>query len=54
MSYFEYYTEVKKPVLGLVKKYTIGLPADKKEGYLTLSVNMPEHWCGRNAPKPSV
>jgi len=88
VSYFEYYTEVKKPsVLGVVKKYTIGLPGlllsalrkapeevvlpgdmgdkpismsrkeydlkkglsekisllvDKKEGYLTLSVNMPE------------
>lgn len=43
VSYFEYYTEVKKPsVLGLVKKYTIGLPVDKKEGYLTLSVSMPE------------
>ena len=27
VSYFEYYTEVKKPsVLGVVKKYTIGLP----------------------------
>ncbi len=89
VSYFEYYTEVKKPsVLGLVKKYTIGLPGlllsalrkapeevvlpgdmssdkpislslaeyrlknglnakvnlavDKKEGYLTLNVSMPE------------
>ncbi len=89
VSYFEYYTEVKKPsVLGVVKKYTLGLPGlllsalrkapeelilpgdmsdkpiamskdmnlnlkkrfsekislmvDKKEGYLTLSVNMPE------------
>lgn len=88
VSYFEYSTEVKKPsVLGVVKKYTIGLPGvllsairkapeelvlpgdmgdkpismsrdeydlkkglsekislmvDKKEGYLTLSVNMPE------------
>ncbi len=88
VSYFEYYTEVKKfTVLGVVKKYTIGLPGvilaairkepeelvlpgdmadkpitismeeyelkknlskqislmvDKKEGYLTLTVNMPE------------
>jgi uncharacterized protein involved in exopolysaccharide biosynthesis len=88
VSYFEYSTEVKKPsVLGVVKKYTIGLPSvllsalrkapeelvlpgdmsdkpiamsrkeydlkkslsekisltvDKKEGYLTLTVGMPE------------
>lgn len=88
VSYFEYYTEVKKPsVLGVVKKFTVGLPGvllsairkapeelvlpgdmgdkpismsrdeydlkkglsekislmvDKKEGYLTLSVSMPE------------
>ncbi|OJV32025.1 MAG: hypothetical protein BGO29_00890 [Bacteroidales bacterium 36-12] len=88
VSYYEYYTEIKKPsVLGTIKKYTIGLPGlllsairkapeeivlpgdisdkpismteqefelkkgfserinlsvEKKEGYLTLSVTMPE------------